>query len=878
MNHFPQVFKGDPAVPLAVEPQKLTTVPGERPKIQRRVIPSHKKQEILELLSTFVDRDWLRLAGVSQGVDYAAPVIAVRKPEGGWRLTWDFREVNKWMQSEYYPMPLPLAEMREKLRGCTRFGKADLAKAFWQIPLDEESGRLAAVRCDDRIYYPRRVPQGLKVAPQICQRVLVGILRGSGEEEDLLDGEWGKVLVYVDDILLGAETSVKLRELWKRVLARFATYRVQLNQDKCVFDAAEVTYVGRLVSAEGIRGGMEVGKGLDSLKVPKTERELGELVWGWNHFRDFIPGFASLMAPARHLLTSIQQKRQSLRKPDLSNRRSWSDSEHSGLEDVIHSLVEVIQAQMVLAFPDPTKRFFILSDASDIGWGALIGQMDEGDGPVMEGNLAERHPELLHCVSGLWPEGQEWSTNRREAFAVVEGLKAGPFLQDSLKPVWVMCDNSSIVGMFNSDGERTSQARQAVIRLREEACEYNIEMYHIPGRLNVLADYLSRPRKISQVSQADGQEQHIQELGNAEAKDRAFATARRIHVELGHSKGPILKMRLNRELGAVDMQAIQLVDKYCLRCQMTDRRELGYYGLGMNELFREKAECLHLDLKATKDPLFPFLLVVVDHFTAKLWLQELSSKEPKVVLAKLRIILEQMEMAPKKLFSDKGVEFHGVLGDWCKAQGLEQKMCVPRAPWSNGRVERKMSEIIKVCTGLLTEGHSPEWRTLLRKVEQELNGKALQSLDGFTPDEVWNASLPDVNWGEVYATIFDRRHTFQLQRAVKEAHKFHKFVAGDLIWVSKSYWNNRVGAAGNAQLYEMVPKWVGPWRIVQVLEGGYSVEVERAYAWKQKRRGRRLADKVTMNVRYVKPLYCLPEDLKELQRIGSKLHEKLFGW
>jgi hypothetical protein len=281
-------------------------------------MPSAKKQEVLELLSTFVDRDCLQLAGAAQGVAYAAPVHAVRKPEGGWRLTWDFRELNKRIQSEYYPMPLPLEEMRLRLRGRTRFGKADLSKAFWQIPLAESSRALAAVRCDDRIYYPRRLPQGLKVAPQICQRIMVGILRGAGGQLDLTDCELGCVLVYVDDILLAADDAEALLKLWELVLDRFEEFSVKLNPDKCVYDAEEVVFVGRRVSAAGIKAGFDEGRGLDSLKVPTTERELGDLVWGWNHFREFIPGYATVMAPACRILSDIQARRGSLRRPDLA--------------------------------------------------------------------------------------------------------------------------------------------------------------------------------------------------------------------------------------------------------------------------------------------------------------------------------------------------------------------------------------------------------------------------------------------------------------------------------------------------------------------------------------------------------------------------------
>jgi hypothetical protein len=81
------------------------------------------------------------------------------------------------------------------------FGKADLTKAYWQILLAESSRKHVAVRVDDRIYYPTRLPQGLKVSPQICQRVLTAVLRGANDEEDLTLLQVGRLLLYIDDLL-----------------------------------------------------------------------------------------------------------------------------------------------------------------------------------------------------------------------------------------------------------------------------------------------------------------------------------------------------------------------------------------------------------------------------------------------------------------------------------------------------------------------------------------------------------------------------------------------------------------------------------------------------------------------------------------------------
>jgi hypothetical protein len=109
-------------------------------------------------------------------------------------------------------------------------------------------------------------------------------------------------------------------------------------------------------------------------------------------------------------------------------------------------------------------------------------------------------------------------------------------------------------------------------------------------------------------------------------------------------------------------------------------------------------------------------------------------------------------------------------------------------------------------------------------------------------------ALPEVAWTEIDAQILERRRQQQLELMSNGAHKFHEFCVGDVVLASKQSWNNEV--ADNAQLYEMLPKWVGPWKVVKVFDERYYSE--RVYVWKNKARGRDLAATVSMNIRYVK--------------------------
>src|SRR5436190_8014902 len=69
---------------------------------------------------------------------WASPVLVVKKPEGGFRMVIDFREVNARTQATGWPMP-QLDAVVVRMNKSKYFLKLDLFKGFWLLPLDENS-------------------------------------------------------------------------------------------------------------------------------------------------------------------------------------------------------------------------------------------------------------------------------------------------------------------------------------------------------------------------------------------------------------------------------------------------------------------------------------------------------------------------------------------------------------------------------------------------------------------------------------------------------------------------------------------------------------------------------------------------------------------
>uniref|UniRef100_A0A1X7SJ43 Reverse transcriptase domain-containing protein n=1 Tax=Amphimedon queenslandica TaxID=400682 RepID=A0A1X7SJ43_AMPQE len=118
---------------------------------------------------------------------WAAPKVPVLKPDDSVRICGDYNAV---LQADTYPLPR-IEDLFSKLTGGTLFSKLDLAHAYQQIALDEESHKLTTINTHKGLFQYNRLPFGITSAPSIFQRILETLLANIP-----------RVCVYLDDILV----------------------------------------------------------------------------------------------------------------------------------------------------------------------------------------------------------------------------------------------------------------------------------------------------------------------------------------------------------------------------------------------------------------------------------------------------------------------------------------------------------------------------------------------------------------------------------------------------------------------------------------------------------------------------------------------------
>ena len=152
-----------------------------------------------------------------------------------------FKGLNNVTQPDRYPLPY-LADFVDIAQGCTIFSKLDCHKGYHQIPVAKQDQQKTAVITPVGLYQYTKMPFGMRDCGNTSQRFMDQVTRGLNF-----------CFAYVDDVLVTSSSFEEHKTHMHELMRRFAHYRVVLNKDKCVFGVSEITFLGHLVTQEGIK-------------------------------------------------------------------------------------------------------------------------------------------------------------------------------------------------------------------------------------------------------------------------------------------------------------------------------------------------------------------------------------------------------------------------------------------------------------------------------------------------------------------------------------------------------------------------------------------------------------------------------------------------
>lgn len=223
---------------------------------------------------------------------FSSPVLLVRKKDNSWRFCVDFRHVNAMTSKRKYPVPI-IDEFLDELQGASWFSSLDLHAGFHQILLKEGEEFKTAFQTHSGHYEFRVMAFGLTGAPATFQSAMNNTLRPVLRKF---------ALVFFDDILVYSSSLDDHAAHLDAVLGLLRQDQWKVKMFKCTFAARSISYLGHVISSEGVQTDPQKVSAVVTWPTPKNTKELCSFLGLAGYYRKFVKHFGIISKPLTNLL------------------------------------------------------------------------------------------------------------------------------------------------------------------------------------------------------------------------------------------------------------------------------------------------------------------------------------------------------------------------------------------------------------------------------------------------------------------------------------------------------------------------------------------------------------------------------------------------
>ena len=299
-----------------------------------RTNPEETK-EIMRQVQELLDKGYIR----ESLSPCAVPIILVPKKDGTSRMCVDCRGINNITIRYRHPIPR-LDDMLDELSGSTIFSKVDLRSGYHQIRMKLGDEWKTAFKTKFGLYEWLVMPFGLTNAPSTFMRLMNEVLRA-------FIGRF--VVVYFDDILIYSKSLEEHLEHLRAVFIALRDARLFGNLGKCTFCTDRVSFLGYVVTPQGIEVDKAKIEAIESWPQPKTVTQVRSFLGLAGFYRRFVRDFSTIAAPLNELT-----------KKDVPFL--WGTAQ----EEAFSELKDKLTHAPLLQLPDFNKTFELECDASGI--------------------------------------------------------------------------------------------------------------------------------------------------------------------------------------------------------------------------------------------------------------------------------------------------------------------------------------------------------------------------------------------------------------------------------------------------------------------------------------------------------------------------------
>jgi hypothetical protein len=370
-----------------------------------------------------------------------------------YRFTLDYSALNTRLQDYYFNMP-SIPSMVEKIARYKFMGKFDMRKYYFQIPIHEDS----------RAYTAFTLPDGRRFQWTRCP---MGVAKSAGYAQEISKKLFGDD-AFLDDVMIKGESFDDFLTDLEFKLSQARKYNLKISGDKTILNTKELEFLGRKIGDKEYWLSDDTRSNIAQWKRPENVNELLQFLGLCNYCRDFIQDFAIIAAPLYDLHTTTP----GMNKKKLNKKRilTWTDEAIIAFEVIKQKIID----SESLSVLDYSKDIFINTDASNLGYGAILYQLDNNGNKV-----------ICKLISGKFNKTQaQWPTIEQESYAIFMAITKWRYCLQGVH-FNVLTDHKNITYILKHESKK-------ILRWKLALMEFTFDVFHIAGTANSEADILSR--------------------------------------------------------------------------------------------------------------------------------------------------------------------------------------------------------------------------------------------------------------------------------------------------------------------------------------------------------------------------------------------------
>jgi len=427
-------------------------------------------------------------------------MVARADPNAPQRMVVDFRTLNK----KTFPKDANLPRTDQLPNYASRGGimsKLDLTKGFYHVDVDDESRPLLGIATDPGGYRFRKLPMGWINSPGVfsmSSSFVVGLANfwyNKDREKRGLPEIPQNFLVYIDDILLVTDNEEEHKRAMYYLTYYMARFHLTTNLKKCELGKDSMKFLGKWISNKKVHCAYKHIEAIQKMPLPMNIREMRKFLGIVNFTRPFLPGIAEYQRRLNQVGAGVPRK--------MSNKTKvkWTKT-------LIHDFVKVrdmVMKAVAVSTYDGKRPLYLATDGSDYAIGGILYQLTD----------EKRVKPLGFFSKSLNDAQQAYGAIDKELLALEGCIKHFHYLLEG-NHCTVYVDHKPLVNILNTKNCKLRFRKLRLLYLSE----FDLDIQHVDGIDNEIADYLSRI-KLRQLEKTKiNQAEEDWEEGEQEKADR----------------------------------------------------------------------------------------------------------------------------------------------------------------------------------------------------------------------------------------------------------------------------------------------------------------------------------------------------------------------